>query len=152
MTTNINNNININNSEFKPKERKAITQSSVEILREKFAKWMKKYPDLARERLTQRTSLSQFHETINRKFMKMTEPEVRELFKVLDIDKCGFIDGDVAQVSPLTPYTHISIHSYTLLLLHLFILYHTQPSSFSSPFPFFTPELTSKFFTLTTTH
>ena len=88
----------INNSEFKPKERRAITQSTVEVLREKFSKWMKKYPDLARERLTQRTSLSQFHETINRKFMKMTEPEVRELFKVLDIDKCGFVDGEVAQV------------------------------------------------------
>ena len=71
---------------------------------------MKKYPDLARERLTQRTSLSQFHETINRKFMKMTEPEVRELFKVLDIDKCGFIDGEVAQVV-LTPLEY-TLHTH----------------------------------------
>ena len=91
---------------------------------------MKKYPDLARERLTQRTSLSQFHETINRKFMKMTEPEVRELFKLLDIDKCGFIDGEVAQVlyrPGVVTYSHCidsDIHSYAFAhnrtLFHLF--------------------------------
>ena len=42
--------------------------------------------------------------------MKMTEPEVRELFKVLDIDKCGFIDGEVAQVV-LTPLEY-TLHTH----------------------------------------
>lgn len=77
------------NSEFKPKDKKMSNdaQSRVDFLRDKFTKWVKKHPDLMREQITScpNVSFTKLFETINRKFMRMTEPEVRELFAILDL-------------------------------------------------------------------
>ena len=87
------------NSEFKPKDKKTSNHSRVDFLREKFTKWAKKHPDLMREQITSCPNLSftKLYETINRKFMRMTDPEVRELFAILDFQGQGSIDGNVAQ-------------------------------------------------------
>ena len=73
------------NSEFKPKDKKSSNdaQSRVDF-------WAKKHPDLMREQITSCPNLSftKMYEAINRKFMRMTEPEVRELFAILDLQVC----------------------------------------------------------------
>ena len=85
------------NSEFKPKDKNAQAINRVEKLRDKFGKWATKYPDIMREHFGPKTTYSKFYDTINRKCMKMTEPEVKDLFRILDPQKTGFIDGEVAQ-------------------------------------------------------
>lgn len=86
------------NSEFKPKDKHVQnSRPREELLREKFAKWAAKHPDLVRGQLNSpKIPFSKFFEAINRKFSRMTEPEVRDLFAILDPHRTGYVDGEVA--------------------------------------------------------
>ena len=83
------------NSEFKPIQRggKHINELTYEdTLRNKFNNWYKKHPDLA-AMLGSKMVFSAFKDVVNKKFLRFTEPDLKEIFRIIDTQHTGFIDG-----------------------------------------------------------
>ena len=121
------------NSEFKPKDKKSSNdaQSRVDFLRDKFAKWAKKHPDLMREQIISCPNLSfvKMFEAINRKFMRMTEPEVREVFATLDI-QVGSTHIHIVLHNTLTSVVTIY---YNVIYINMEVSCHNTPTTLYSP-------------------
>ena len=84
------------NSEFKPpkteKDINGFDDPRDEVLRIKLLKSVRKCPECY-SRLPKKANFKTFFESVNRKFVRLTEPDAKRIFELLDPMKTGFVDG-----------------------------------------------------------